>query len=59
MPDKQPPFRPDVPCVSQDLPNLTASISKPAAQARTISPRAATGPKVERLANRIKRVLGR
>ena len=59
MPDRQPPFRPDVPCTSQALPNLTASAKAPAATARTITPRAASGPRVTKLADRIKRVLGR
>lgn len=59
VPARQPPFRPDVACVSQELPKLAASAAPPAAQARTITPRAATGPKVERLARRISRTLGK
>jgi virulence factor Mce-like protein len=59
MPDKQPPFRPDVPCVSQDLPKLAASVEQPAGQARAITPRAATGPQVTRLVKRVQRALGR
>jgi phospholipid/cholesterol/gamma-HCH transport system substrate-binding protein len=59
QPAKQPPFRPDVPCTSQELPKLAASIEPPAAQARTVTPRAATGPKVAKLAKRIEKVLGR
>jgi phospholipid/cholesterol/gamma-HCH transport system substrate-binding protein len=52
-PAKQPPFRPDVPCTSQDLPKLEASAAPPSAQSRQITPRAATGPKVEKLAKLI------
>jgi phospholipid/cholesterol/gamma-HCH transport system substrate-binding protein len=59
MPARQPPFRPDVPCTSQQLPNLAASAAPPAAQARTITPRAQTGPKVTKLVNRIQKALGR
>jgi phospholipid/cholesterol/gamma-HCH transport system substrate-binding protein len=59
VPAKQPPFRPDVPCTSQELPKLAAATTPPAAPARTITPRAATGPKVTKLARRIEGTLGR
>jgi virulence factor Mce-like protein len=58
-PAKQPPFRPDVPCTSQDVPKLDASAAPPAAASRHITPRAATGPKVEKLANLLTRRAGR
>jgi virulence factor Mce-like protein len=35
-PAQQPPFRPDVPCTSQDLPKLGASAAPPAARARRV-----------------------
>jgi hypothetical protein len=38
MPAQQPPFRPDVPCTSQDLPKLGASAAPPAARARRVGP---------------------
>ena len=41
-PAKQPPFRPDVPCTSQDVPKLDASAAPPAAAPRHVTPRAAT-----------------
>jgi hypothetical protein len=44
-----------VPCTSQDVPKLTASAAPPAAQSRRITPRSATGPKVEKLAHLIAR----
>jgi phospholipid/cholesterol/gamma-HCH transport system substrate-binding protein len=59
VPAKQPPFRPDVPCTSQELPKLAAATTPPAAPARTVTPRAATGPKVTKLARRIEGTLGR
>ena len=58
-PAKQPPFRPDVPCTSQDLSKLAASAAPPAAQSRQITPRAATGAKVEKLTKLIARRAGR
>jgi phospholipid/cholesterol/gamma-HCH transport system substrate-binding protein len=58
-PARQPPFRPDVPCTSQDLPNLAASAAAPATQSRHVTPRAATGPEVERLAKLIAQRAGR
>jgi hypothetical protein len=48
-----------VPCTSQQLPNLAASAAPPAAQARTITARAASGPKVTKLVHRIDKALGR
>jgi hypothetical protein len=58
-PAKQPPFRPDVPCTSQDLPKLDASAAPLAAQSRQIAPRGASGPRVEKLARLIARRAGR
>jgi hypothetical protein len=58
-PAKQPPFRPDVRCTSQDMPKLDASAAPPAAAPRHVTPRAATGPKVEKLANLLARRAGR
>jgi len=57
-PAKQPPFRPDVPCTSQDLPNLAASAAPPAVRSRHITPRAASGPKVEKLVKLLARRAG-
>jgi phospholipid/cholesterol/gamma-HCH transport system substrate-binding protein len=58
-PAKQPPFRPDVPCTSQDLPQLDASAAPPSAQSRHVTPQAATGPKVAKLARRLATEAGR
>ena len=54
-PAKQPPFRPDVPCTSQDVPKLEASAVPPAIEARHVAPRAANGTKVSKLAQWISR----
>jgi phospholipid/cholesterol/gamma-HCH transport system substrate-binding protein len=54
-PAQQPPFRPDVPCTSQDLPKLAASAAPPAVQSRHVTPRVASGPKVSKLAKLIAR----
>jgi len=54
-PAKQPPFRPDVPCTSQDVPKLEAAAAPPAAQSRHVAPRAATGPKIDKLEQLISR----
>src|SRR5204862_2522832 len=48
-PAKQPPFRPDVQCTSQDVPDLAASSAPPAARSRRVTPRAMTGTKVTKL----------
>ena len=58
-PAAQPPFRPDVPCTSQDVPKLAATAAPPAAQARRVTPRAATGTKVRRLEQLLARRAGR
>jgi phospholipid/cholesterol/gamma-HCH transport system substrate-binding protein len=58
-PAMQPPFRPDVPCVSQDVPKLAAPAAPPAVESRRVTPRAATGPKVATLARRLAAEAGR
>ena len=52
-PERQPPFRPDVPCASQDVPKLDASAAPPAVQSRRVTPRAKSGPKVRKLLNKL------
>jgi ABC-type transporter Mla subunit MlaD len=56
-PGNQPPFRPDVPCSTQKLPNLVAqSVGAPPAQRGELAP---LGPKATKLAARIAKGEGR